>query len=161
MVRRCCSEATCELVVTELPGELSLKDLGEYRLKDIAGVTRLLQLVISGLPAEFPALSTSGQQRQLVNIPSLSTSFVGREQEIVSISTQLRRSDVRLLTLIGTAGVGKTRLALQVATTCTNYFEGGICFVALEQYNDADEVVIAIAQALGVQQGKETPLFSK
>jgi predicted ATPase/class 3 adenylate cyclase len=155
------SEATCELVTTELPEELSLKDLGEYRLKDIAGITRLFQLVIPSLPAEFPPLSTSGQRRPLLNIPSLSTSFVGREREINTISTQLRRSDVRLLTLIGTAGVGKTRLALQVATTFTNYFEDGICFVALERYNDADEVVIAIAQALGVQQEKGGALLEQ
>ena len=155
------SEATCELVITGLPEELSLKDLGECRLKDIAGITRLFQLVIPGLPAEFPPLSTAGQQRPLQNIPSLTTSFVGREREISTISTQLRRSDVRLLTLIGTAGVGKTRLALQVATTFTNYFEGGVCFVALEQYSDADEVVIAIAQALGVQQGKGDSLIGQ
>ena len=155
------SEATSELVVTELPEELRLKDLGAYRLKDIAGITRLFQLVIPGLLAEFPPLSTSGQQRPLQNIPSLTTSFVGREREINTISTQLRRSDVRLLTLIGTAGVGKTRLALQVATTFTHYFEDGICFVALEQYNDADEVVSAVAQALGIQQGRGDSLIEQ
>jgi predicted ATPase/class 3 adenylate cyclase len=148
------SQATYELVATILPEELSLRDLGEYRLKDIAGTTRLFQLGIPGLPAEFPPPSTSSQQRPLLNLPSLSTSFVGREQEIDTICAQLRRSDVRLLTLIGTAGVGKTRLALQVATTVTGQFEDGICFVALEQYNEVDEVVTAIAQALGVQQGK-------
>ena len=155
------SEATCEFIITELPEELSLKDLGEYRLKDIAGITRLFQMVIPGLPAEFPPLSISGQQRPLITIPSLTTSFVGREQEIHTISTQLRRSDVRLLTLIGTAGVGKTRLALQVATSFINYFDGGICFVALEQFSNADEVVIAIAQALGVQQGKGDSLIER
>ncbi|MGZ3642530.1 MAG: ATP-binding protein [Ktedonobacteraceae bacterium] len=155
------SEATCELVITGLPEKLSLKDLGECRLKDIAGITRLFQLVIPGLPTEFPPLSTAGQQRPLQNIPTLTTSFVGREREINTISTQLRRSDVRLLTLIGTAGVGKTRLALQVATTFTNYFEGGVWFVALEQYNVADEVVIAIAQALGVPQGKGDSLIKQ
>ena len=148
------SQATYELVVTELPEELSLRDLGEYRLKDIAGITRLFQLVISGLPAEFPPASTPNQQRPLHNIPSLSTSFIGHEQEIDTICAQIRRSDVRLLTLIGTAGVGKTRLAFQVATVLTDQFEDGICFVALEQCSDANEVVTAVAQALGAQQGK-------
>ena len=146
------SQATYELIVNQLPEELSLKDLGEYRLKDIAGITRLFQLVIPGLPTEFPPLSTPGQQRPLHNIPFLTTSFVGREQEIDTICAQLRRSDVRLLTLIGTAGVGKTRLALQVATLLTDQFEDGVCFVALEQYNDVDEVVTAVAQALDIQQ---------
>ncbi len=146
------SQATYELIVNQLPEELSLKDLGEYRLKDIAGITRLFQLVIPGLPTEFPPLSTPGQQRPLHNIPFLTTSFVGREQEIDTICAQLSRSDVRLLTLIGTAGVGKTRLALQVATLLTDQFEDGVCFVALEQYNDVDEVVTAVAQALDIQQ---------
>jgi predicted ATPase/class 3 adenylate cyclase len=155
------SEAACELVVTELPEELSLKDLGEYRLKDIAGITRLFQLVIPGLPAEFPPPSTPSQQRPLQNIPSLTTSFVGREQEIDTICAQLLRSDVRLLTMIGTAGVGKTRLALQVVTKFTQQFEDGICFVALEQCNDVDEVIIAVAQALGVQQRKGGSLIEQ
>ena len=155
------SQATYELIVNQLPEELSLKDLGEYRLKDIAGITRLFQLVIPGLPTEFPPLSTPGQQRPLHNIPFLTTSFVGREQEIDTICAQLRRSDVRLLTLIGTAGVGKTRLALQVATLLTDQFEDGVCFVALEQYNDVDEVVTAVAQALGIQQGKGGSLLDQ
>jgi predicted ATPase/class 3 adenylate cyclase len=155
------SIATCELVSSILPEELSLRDLGEYRLKDIAGTTKLFQLVIPGLPAEFSPPTTLSQQRPLLNLPSLSTSFVGRDQEIDTICAQLRRPDVRLLTLIGTAGVGKTRLALQVATTVTDQFEDGICFVALEQYNDAGEVVTAIAQALGVQQGRGGPLLEK
>jgi predicted ATPase/class 3 adenylate cyclase len=148
------SQATYELVVNQLPEELSLKDLGEYRLKDIAGITRLFQLVIPGLPNEFMPLSAPSQHRPLHNIPSLTTSLVGREQEIDTICAQLRRSDVRLLTLIGTAGVGKTRLALQVATELTDQFEDGVYFVGLEQYNDVDEVVTAIAQALSIQQGK-------
>src|SRR5947207_15928927 len=124
------------MVLSELPEELSLRELEEYLLKYIAGISRLFQLVIPGLPAEFPPPSTSSQQRPLRNIPSLSTSFVGREQEIATICAQLGRSDVRLLTLIGTAGVGKTRLALHVATTSTDQFEDGVCFVALEQYNE-------------------------
>jgi predicted ATPase/class 3 adenylate cyclase len=155
------SQSTCELVVNQLPEELSLKDLGEYRLKDIVGNTRLFQLVIPGLPTEFPPLSTPGQQRPLRNIPSLTTSFVGREQEIDTICAQLLRSDVRLLTLIGTAGVGKTRLALQVATLLADQFEDGICFVALEQYNDVDEVITAVAQALNIQQGKGGSLLDQ
>src|SRR5215467_7867322 len=155
------SQTTGDLVATGLPEELSLKDLGEYQLKDIAETTRLFQLVIPGLPAEFPPLLTPGRQRPLQNIPSLSTSFVGREKELDTICAQLLRSDVRLLTLIGTAGVGKTRLAVQVATALTAKFEDGIYFVSLEQYTDADEVVSAIAQALPVQQTKGETLLEQ
>src|SRR6266699_5739676 len=129
------SQVTHDLVVSELPGDVSLKDLGEYRLKDIAGFTRLFQLVIPGLPAEFPPPSTPSLHRPLLSIPSLSTSFVGREKEIAAICAQLRRAGLRLLTLFGTAGVGKTRLALQVAKELIDQFADGIYFVALEQLN--------------------------
>jgi predicted ATPase/class 3 adenylate cyclase len=155
------SQTTHDLVVSELPEEVSQRDLGEYRLKDIAGLTRLFQLNIPGLPTEFPPPSTPSLHRPLHNIPSLLTSFVGREQEIAAICAQLRRLDVRLLTLIGTAGVGKTRLALQVATELTDQFAEGICYVALEQCSDTDEVITAIAQALGVQQEKGQSLLEQ
>ena len=155
------SQTTHDLAVSELPEEVSQRDLGEYRLKDIAGLTRLFQLNIPGLPTEFPPPSTPSLHRPLHNIPSLSTSFVGREQEVSAICAQLRRTDMRLLTLIGTAGVGKTRLALQVATQLTDLFVNGICFVALEQFSDIDEVITAIAQALGVPQEKGISLVAQ
>ncbi len=154
------SQTTHDLVVSELSEEVSLRDLGEYRLKDIAGLTRLFQLVVQGLPAEFPPPSTLSPQRRPGNIPSLSTSFVGREQEIAAICGQLR-VNVRLLTLFGTAGVGKTRLALQVATELIDQFADGIYFVALEQFSDTDEVMTAIAQALSVQQEKGRSLVEQ
>ncbi len=155
------SQTTHDLVTSELPGEVSLKDLGEYRLKDIAGFTRLFQLVIPGLPAEFPPPSTPSLHRPLHSIPYLSTSFVGREQEITSICAQLRRTDMHLLTLFGTAGVGKTRLALQVATKLVDQFADGICFVALEQFSNTDEVISAIAQAVDVQSEKGRSLLEQ
>jgi predicted ATPase/class 3 adenylate cyclase len=155
------SQVTHDLVVSELPGDVSLKDLGEYRLKDIAGFTRLFQLVIPGLPAEFPPPSTPSLHRPLLSIPSLSTSFVGREKEIAAICAQLRRAGLRLLTLFGTAGVGKTRLALQVAKELIDQFADGIYFVALEQLNNTDEVMSAIAQAVGVQQEKGRSLLEQ
>jgi predicted ATPase/class 3 adenylate cyclase len=155
------SQATRDLVVSELPAEVSLRDLGEYRLKDIAGFTRLFQLVIPGLPAEFPPPSAPNLHRPLRSIPALSTSFVGREQDIIAICAQLRRRETRLLTLFGTAGVGKTRLALQVATELIGQFEDGICFVALEQLNNTDEVIIAIAQEVGVQPEKGRSLLKQ
>jgi len=155
------SQATHDLVVSELPGDVSLKDLGEYRLKDIAGFTRLFQLVIPGLPAKFPPPSTPSLHRPLLSIPSLSTSFVGREKEIAAICAQLRRAGLRLLTLFGTAGVGKTRLALQVAKELIDQFADGIYFVALEQLNNTDEVMSAIAQAVGVQQEKGRSLLEQ
>ncbi len=100
------SQVTCDLVTDELSDGVTLRDLGEYRLKDIAGLSRLFQLVAPDLPADFPPPVTLRPQRTFYNIPSPSTSFVGREQEVAVVSDLLRQEDVRLLTLMGTAGVG-------------------------------------------------------
>ena len=148
------SQATHDLVAHELSDEVSLRDLGEYRLKDIAGLNRLFQLVAPDLPADFPPPSTANSKRPLHNIPSPSTSFIGREQEASAVCNLLRRAEVRLLTLIGTAGVGKTRLALQAAAMLAGQFADGVSFVALDQLSDADGVVPAIAQALTIQEEK-------
>ncbi len=155
------SQATCDLIASDLPEGVCLHDLGEYRLKDIVGQSRLFHLLIPGVPADFPPLSASRSQLPRSTIPSQSTSFVGREQECAAISEQLRRADVRLLTLIGTAGVGKTRLALQIATALTDLFADGICFVALERVSHTGEVLPAIAQALDVQEEKGIPLLAQ
>ena len=148
-----------DIVVHDLPDGVGLQDLGEYQLKDIAGVSRLYQLVIPGLPADFPPLTALYPQRSFENLPSPTTSFVGREQEVAAASERLRQRDVRLLTLIGTAGVGKTRLALQVATALGDFFADGVCFVALDQVSDAEGVMSSIAQALRIQEEKDHTLF--
>lgn len=158
------SQVTRDLVADEIADGVTLRDLGEYRLKDIAGLSHLFQLVVPDLPAEFPPLAIAGSQRAFYNVPSASTSFIGREQEVAAISGLLNRPDVRLLTLLGTGGVGKTRLALQVATEVAQRFAGGVCFVPLDQLSDVDGVVPAIAGALGVsggQEGKDAPLIEQ
>ncbi len=155
------SQATRDLVASDLPEGVCLHDLGEYRLKDIVGQSRLFHLLIPDVPTDFPPLSTLRSQLSRPTIPSQSTSFVGREQECAAICEHLRRADVRLLTLIGTAGVGKTRLALQIATALTDLFADGICFVALERAGHSDEVLPAIAQALAVQEEKGIPLLAQ
>ena len=119
------SQETRDLVKADLPEGVGLRELGAYRLKDIAHPYHLFQLVIPGLPADFPPLTALSSQRPLRNIPSPTTSFIGREAEVAAISDLLRRDEVRLLTLIGTAGVGKTRLALQVAAQLGSFFSGG------------------------------------
>jgi predicted ATPase/class 3 adenylate cyclase len=158
------SQATHDLVADELSEEVMLRDLGEYRLKDIAGLSHLFQLVVPDLPADFPPPATASAQRTFYNVPFPSTSFVGREQEIAAISDLLNEPGVRLLTLFGTGGVGKTRLALQVAREVAPHFAGGVCFVPLDQLSDADGVVPAIAQALelpGGQEGRDAPLIEQ
>jgi predicted ATPase/class 3 adenylate cyclase len=152
------SQATCELVAPALPEGVALRDLGTYRLKDIAGEHRLYQLVIAGLPADFPPPAALSSHRPFRNLPSPATSFVGREHELAIIGDYLRRTDVRLLTLIGLSGVGKTRLALRAAAEYGELFADGLCFVGLEQLSDAEEVLPAIAQALDIKVAQEPSL---
>lgn len=155
------SRETFDLVNPDLMDGVRVRGLGAYHLKDIAGLSELFQLVIPGLPVDFPPIVNS--HRPLRNIPSPSTSFVGREQETAAILKLLRREDVRLLTLIGPAGVGKTRLALQAAAQMTDLglFAGGVSFVALDQVSDAGGVVTALAQALNVQEEKGSSLLER
>ena len=155
------SQMTRDFVATELPDGVSLRVLGSYRLKDIAGPNQLYQLVIPGLPADFPPLSTLNAQHNTQNIPSPSTSFVGREQEVTTVANLLRRADVRLVTLMGTAGVGKTRLALQVADQLSSLFTDGMYFVPLDQLSSAEAVLPTLAQMLNIQEEKDTPLLEQ
>src|SRR5438477_12569579 len=83
------------------------------------------------------------------NLPERLTSFIGREREIADVKRAL--SGVRLLTLTGTGGCGKTRLALQVAKDVAGEFADGVYFVALAPINDPNLVVSAIALALGIK----------
>jgi predicted ATPase/class 3 adenylate cyclase len=155
------SQITRELVVAELPAGVALWYLGEHRLKDIPERTRLFQLALPGLPDHFPLLSTLETQQTPPPPPAPSTSFVGREQEVIALATMVCQPEVRLITLIGTAGVGKTRLALQVVTQVSEQFAGNLTFVSLEQIHDAEAVLPAIAQALGITEERTTPLISQ
>src|SRR5438132_9222636 len=92
---------------------------------------------------------------RLHNLPAQLTPVIGREQEVQAVCTLLRRPEVRLVTLTGTGGVGKTRLGLQVATDLLDDFAAGVCFVPLDPISDPDLVVASIAQTLGVKEAGE------
>ena len=106
-----------------------LRDLGEHRLKDLAEPQRLYQLEIDGLPAEFPPLNTL--ENRPTNLPAPTSTFIGRERELTDVDSLLTHPDVRLLTLAGTGGAGKTRLALQLAADLVEHFSSGVFFVSL------------------------------
>ncbi len=92
------------------------------------------------------------------NLPSQLTPLVGREQEVAAVCALLRHPEVRLVTLTGTGGVGKTRLGLEVGTNLLDDFADGVCFVPLAPISDADLVIPTIARALGIKEAGERTL---
>ncbi len=91
-------------------------------------------------------------------VPTSFRPLLGREQDVVAICALLSRSEARLVTLVGTGGVGKTRLSLEVATRVRDAFADGVCFVGLAAISDPDLVLPTIAYELGVQEGGVQPL---
>jgi predicted ATPase/class 3 adenylate cyclase len=149
------SEATRALAEREVPPGLEFRDLGRHRLKDLAQPEHLHQLVVSGLPSEFPPIRALDVRPN--NLPLQLTKFIGREEQVSEVKRHLF-DGVRLLTLTGPGGTGKTRLALEVAAEALIHFEDGVCFVDLSSVSDPESVVPAIAEALGVHEAVDRPL---
>jgi predicted ATPase/class 3 adenylate cyclase len=149
------SDAARALVERALPEGASLRDLGQHRLKDIAHPEHLHDLVIDGLPADFPPPRTLDARPN--NLPAQLTSFVGREQEIAEIRRLLGRT--RLLTLTGAGGTGKTRLSLQVAAEVLSEYWDGAFLVDLSSMTDPALVPSAVADALEVPEVPGRPIL--
>jgi predicted ATPase/class 3 adenylate cyclase len=149
------SDTTRALVEADLPEGVSVRNLGRHSLKDFDEHQPLFDLVIQGLPAEFPAIRTPGSRR--TNLPPARTSFVGRDRELTEIGDLLTRA--RLLTLTGPGGTGKTRLALRIAAEQLDRFEHGAYVVDLSATTDPRLVPSAIAASLGVHEDPNTDLL--
>ncbi len=149
------SDATRTLVKHDLPDGVTLRDLGEHRLRDIAYPEHLFDLVIDGLPSDFPAIRSLDVRPN--NLPMQLTSFVGRADEIAQAVQLL--TEHRLVTLTGPGGSGKTRLALAVAREVLPRFEDGVFFVDLAPLSDHAQVPSVIAQALAIREQKGRPLI--
>jgi len=140
------SGVTTDLVQGELPAKTSLRDLGEHRLKDLTHPEQVYQLIAEGLPETFPPLRSLDSLPN--NLPLQLTSFVGREDEVAEIGALI--GTTRLLTLVGTGGIGKTRTALQVAAELLDGSGDGVWFVDLAPLRDPSLVVHEVVSALGL-----------
>jgi predicted ATPase/class 3 adenylate cyclase/DNA-binding XRE family transcriptional regulator len=140
------SLATKDLVKDSLPANTELRDMGQHSLKNLIHPEHLFQLNIQGLPSEFPPLNTLTHRH---NLPAQLTSFIAREEEIALVYEYLLKNDIRLVTLIGPGGIGKTRLSIEIARAVLTGFPDGVFFVALAPLDDPKLIPAAIAQALG------------
>jgi predicted ATPase len=129
------SQATADLAGADA------RDLGLHRLKDLSAPERLFQLGVE----DFPPLKTLHE----TNLPIPATPFLGREREIDQIAALLLRPDVRLVTLTGPGGSGKTRLALQAAAAAADHYDRGVWWVPLASIGDPALVESTASQALG------------
>jgi len=163
------SAEVAELVHSDLPPNSNLRDLGQHRMKGMTQREHLFQLSAPGLPAGFSPLATLDAIPN--NLPVQLTSFVGREQEITHVQQLINPprtaglgqrggvDEVRLLTLTGPGGTGKTRLSLQVAARVLEAFPDGAWLVELAPLADPALVVQTLAAALGVREQPERPLI--
>ncbi len=138
------SLATSELV---RDADWELVDLGEHRLADLARTERVFQLVVPDTPSDFPPLRSLDALPG--NLPLQLTSFVGREREVKSTLALLEER--RIVTLTGIGGVGKTRLALQVAAEALPRFRHGGWMVELAQVREPGAVVEAVLAVFGLK----------
>jgi predicted ATPase/class 3 adenylate cyclase len=148
------SQTTAALVGEDLPTDMSLRDLGAHRLKDLQRAEPIFQLMHPELPAAFPPLQSL--EAFAHNLPVQLTSFIGREREMAEVKRLL--TTTHLLTLIGAGGCGKTRLALQVAADRVEDSRDGAWLVELAALADPGLVPQTVASALGMREEPGRPL---
>jgi predicted ATPase/class 3 adenylate cyclase len=142
------SDPTRALLGSGLPADVSLRDLGHHRLKDLPSPEHIFQVLADGLPAEFPPPRSIDARRG--NLPARITSFVGRDAEVRQLGNLLETG--RLVTLTGPGGAGKTRLSIEAARAISDRFPDGTWFVPLEAVRDPQLVMPAIAATLSVRE---------
>ena len=144
------SSTSAELLHDQLPENIELLDLKEHRLKGFPNPERIWQVIAPGLWQDFPALQYLNSIPN--NLPSAMTIFVGRERERDEVLTLLGKA--RLVTLIGSGGVGKTRLSLHVASHMIDTCPGGVWLVELAPVVDPQQLPLAVLEALGINEQK-------
>lgn len=142
------SQAVAEQVHARLPADVTLRDLGAVRLRDLASPERVYQVVHPQLRAQFPPLrSLEATPNNLAQQPN---SFVGRERELAEVRKLLRAH--RLVTLAGMGGLGKSRLSVQLGAEVLDDYPDGVWLVELAALADGELVPQAVASVLGVKE---------
>ena len=141
------SQSTENLVSSRPISGASVRELGEYLLKDFDSPSTLYQLDIDGLDSEFPGLRAA--RSRVVSVPREPSSLVGRERELGMVEQLILEE--RLVTLTGAGGSGKTRLALRAASNLADREPGSVVFVRMASFDSADQVPPAISQAFGLE----------
>ena len=149
------SQPVAALVRERLPQGVSLRDLGVARFRDLTSLERVYQVLHPLIRADFPALRTLATTPN--NLPQQVTTFIGRASELSEVTQLLRRT--RLLTLHGVGGIGKSRLALQVAADILDSYPDGVWLVELAALADPRLVPLAVAATLGVKEDPGRPLL--
>ena len=142
------SHTTRDLAGDDLPAGVVVRGLGEHRLKDLTLPQTLYELVIAGLVREFPPIRTL--ENRPTNLPTQPTPLVGRESEVSDLTELMARPEARVITLTGPGGVGKTRLAMQVAAESIDAFRSGVFFINLAAVQQVDLVLSTVARTLGL-----------
>jgi predicted ATPase/class 3 adenylate cyclase len=142
-----CSQSTADLVRDSMPGTVQLVDLGEHTLRDLSRPERVFQVSASGLERSFAPLQSVAAFPG--NLPVQVTSFVGRRDELAGLSELLH--EARLVTITGTGGVGKTRVAIQLAAERLERFPDGAWLFELAAVTDAEAMLQLVATALSVR----------
>jgi len=151
------SQATAELVRDDLPAGARLVDLGTHPLKGLSRPETVYQLWLPDLPNDFPPLQS--EAAVVGNLPAPPTPIVGRERELADVSALLAQDAVRLVTLTGPGGTGKTRLSLEVGHALRPRFPHGVYFVDLAPITDPGLVASTIAHTMGIREGGDQPVF--
>ncbi len=152
-----CSEATSSLLRRDLETEVQLRDLGVYRLRDVEQPERLFQVEFAGMARrEFPSLRA--ERAHSGNLPLQFTRFFGREKELAELEVLLTDASIRLVTMTGPGGTGKSRLSVEAAGRLVDAYAGRVWFVPLAALSDPHLIPSAVLHAMGGEPGDRDPL---
>src|SRR5215467_5594484 len=151
------SGGTRELLADRLADGIGLRDLGEHRLKDLGRAERVFQVTGAGLAGGFGPLRSLNDPALHHNLPSQTTSFVGRDAEVAELRA-LVAGRSRLITIVGAGGIGKSRLALQVAAEALDGDGDAVWLVELAPVAEPELVAHTVAAVLSVREEPGRPI---